>query len=119
MKGKIYVWREGRGMVEVRPVRREQVAPSIRVDTIPTEYCHGTGQYYDSRSRRDMELKAAGVERISMDYKPTHDPHAIDDSDIEADIAKSFNDVAWGNAEPLTQGEQAIANQINKAVDAK
>ncbi len=118
MKNKIYVYREGRGLVEVQRVAREQVAPSIRVDTIPLSYCSGTGQYYDSRSRRRDEMNARGIEAVESGYQPSVMADQIDEAQIEADIAQSINDVEWGNAEPLNQQERLIADKIDKVIDA-
>lgn len=114
MKGKLYVFKDGE-LREVRRARYRPVAPSIRTDSIPLEYNHGTGMWHDSRSARRAAEKAAGVVSVGHDWKPAPRTQPETDSEIREDLEATYHEIR-DNGNPYLS-EQEI--QQCKVEDAK
>lgn len=108
-----WVWRNGR-MVELdmtwRPAEPRK-APAVRCDTINKTYCHGTGKTYESRSQMEAELKAAGVERVSIsEIRDTNDTGPERDviPEIMDEIRETKRALDWGEMRPISAPEDQL-----------
>ena len=98
---------------------RPPVAPSIRTDSIPLEFNHGTGRWHDSRSDRAMHMKAAGVSAVGESYEVETRPEIDNSADIEKDMAEAINDIKWGQSNLLTEEDKQECKRLDERIGWK
>ena len=103
----------------VKQPARPSVAPSIRTDTIPREYNHGTGRWHDSRSDRAMHMKAAGIEAVGSDYEAPKRQDTDNLKDIETDMKETINELRWGQSDVLTEEDKQECKALDDRIGWK
>jgi hypothetical protein len=90
-----------------RASRSDLAKPSIRVDGMDPTWNPANGQYYDSRSQYEKDVKAMGYEIVGNDMDTHTERSAPSRRELEADVHEAYQMVEQGaEIEPLMTTEE-------------